>query len=129
MNYLQQAIEQISAQQEKLKKNSAPWYVGEQLKEILNNEPPAAEIVLQDLKTKGMGLEDCEKKIAAYASKNRTGSVGCCPPKEADRIIREFYGIPASCYVVGIDLGAGPDLSVVVKAEQKHKKINLANFL
>lgn len=42
-----------------------------------------------------MGLADCEKKIAAFAKENRQGNMGFCGPADADRIIREFYGLPA----------------------------------
>ena len=100
--------------------------MGEQLKDILRSAPPSvAEIVLQDLGTKGMSVEDCEKKIADYASKHRHGNQGCCPPTEADRIIREFYGIP----MVGIDLANGPDFTAYAKPAQKQTKVSLADFL
>ena len=125
MTDLENAIEAITQQQSKLQKNSAPFFVGEQLKDILRGTPSAAGIVLQDLKTAGMGIADCEKKIADFASKHRTGSTGCCPPMEADRIIREFYGIP---FVV-VDLANGPDWTANAKPAQKQKKVNLADFL
>lgn len=125
MTDLENAIEAITQQQSKLQKNSAPFFVGEQLKDILSGTPSTAGIVLQDLKTAGMGIADCEKKIADFASKHRTGSTGCCPPMEADRIIREFYGIP----LVGVDLANGPDWTANAKPAQKQKKVNLADFL
>lgn len=125
MTDLEKAIEAITQQQGKLQKNSAPFFVGEQLKDILKGTPSAAGIVLQDLKTAGMGIADCEKKIADFASKHRTGSTGCCPPMKADRIIREFYGIP----FVGVDLANGPDWTANAKPAQKQKKVNLADFL
>ena len=125
MTDIENAIEAITQQQSKLQKNSAPFFVGEQLKDILRGTPSAAGIVLQDLKTAGMGIADCEKKIADFASKHRTGSTGCCPPMEADRIIREFYGIP----FLGVDLANGPDWTANAKPAQKQKKVNLADFL
>lgn len=65
MTALEKAIEAITEQQSKMEKDSTPYFVGEQLKDILRSAPPsAAEIVLQDLGTKGMSVEDCEKKIA-----------------------------------------------------------------
>lgn len=128
MTDLEKAIEAIEKQQGKLKKLSMAHTVGEQLKDILRDQPTAAGIVLQDLANTGMGITDCEKKIAAYASKNREGNAGCCPPQEADRIIREFYGIPARV-VIGIDLANGPDFTAEVRPAPKPKKINLANFL
>jgi len=128
MTDLEKAIEAIEKQQGKLKKFSMAYTVGEQLKDILRDQPTAAGIVLQDLSNAGMGITDCEKKIAAYASKHREESAGCCPPLEADRIIREFYGIPAHM-VIGVDLANGPDFTAEVKPMPKPKKINLANFL
>ena len=125
MTDLENAIDAITQQQNKLQKNSAPFFVGEQLKDILRGTPSAAGIVLQDMKTAGMGIADCEKKIADFASKHRAGSTGCCPPMEADRIIREFYGI----HFVGIDLANGPDWTANAKPAQKQKKVNLADFL
>ena len=125
MTDLENAIEAITQQQGKLQKNSTPFFVGEQLKDILRGTPSAAGIVLQDLKTAGMGIADCEKKIADFASKHRTGSTGCCPPMEADRILREFYGIPFA----GVDLANGPDWTANAKPAQKQKKVNLADFL
>ena len=34
-----------------------------------------------------------EKKIKDFADKNKTGSFACVIPSEAERIIREFYGL------------------------------------
>lgn len=89
------ALDKITAQQNQHKKGSAPWCVGEQLKDILRAQPEAADLVAQDLDQKGMGLADCEKKIDAFAEAHRQGNKGCCGPADSDRIIREFYGLPA----------------------------------
>ncbi len=118
MSYLRDALEEISAQQEKLNKYSPAWCLGDQLKAILQGTPAAAEIVLQDLRTSGMGLTDCEKKIAEFASAHRQGNTGCCPPGEADRIIREFYGIPG-----------GAQEAIAPAQHKAAKKINLADYL
>ena len=118
MSYLNDALAEISEQQQKMEEHSQPWCLGEQLKDILRGAPAAAEIVLQDLKAGGMRLTDCEKKIEEFASKHRKGNTGCCPPHEADRIIREFYGIPAGAQEIGAPEG-----------RKKAKKINLADFL
>ena len=128
MTDLEKAIEAIEKQQGKLKKFSMAHTVGEQLKDILRDQPTAAGIVLQDLANTGMEITDCEKKIAAYAREHREGNGGCCPPQEADRIIRAFYGIPARV-VVGIDLANGPDFTAEAKPTQKHKKFNLSNYM
>ena len=75
-------------------KERAPvWMVGEQLADIIRYDVAAQEIVSLDLDTAGMSLADCEKKIKAYADKHKTGNFACVIPSEAERIIREFYGI------------------------------------
>lgn len=129
MTDLEKAIEAIENQQGKLKQFSMAYMVGEQLKDIFRTQPSAAGIVLQDFENAGMGIADCEKKIAAYASKHREGSAGCCPPQEADRIIREFYGIPAGGVVISLDLARVPDFAAEAKQAQKPKKVNLAKYL
>ena len=48
-------IKQIERQQAG-KENTAPYYVGEQLKDIIRNNPQAAVIVGQDLKIKEMSI-------------------------------------------------------------------------
>lgn len=84
-------FEKIAAQQGK--ERTAVWMVGEQLKEICEREPKAAELVAQDLEVPEMSLANCEKKIKAFADKNKTGNFACVTPIEAERIIREFYGL------------------------------------
>ncbi len=88
-------FEKIEAQQ-KGKENTAPWMVGEQLKEICSREPLAAELVEKDLAVKEMSLEACEKKIKEWADKHKKGGCAVVPPNVAEKIIREFYGIPAA---------------------------------
>ena len=90
---LEIALEKITAQQPK--ERTPVWMVGEQLKDILRAEPPLAELVAQDLDVAGMSLAECEKKIKAFADQHKTGSFSCVIPSEAERIIREFYGLPA----------------------------------
>ena len=88
------AKEKIEAQQEKVAKNSPAWCVGEQLKDMIANEPHIEDIISRDLDIEQMSISEAEKKIKAFADKNRHGSVGFCPPQESDRILREFYGLP-----------------------------------
>jgi hypothetical protein len=90
---MEEAIREIEAQQAKLNKYHPAHMVGEQLKDIIKTTPGAAELVAQDLKQSGMGLTDCEKKIKAFADAHKVGNCGCCPPDEAEKIIRKFYGI------------------------------------
>ena len=84
-------FEKIRSQQPK--ERTAVWMVGEQLADIIRHNLAAQEIVSRDLDTAGMSLADCEKKIKAYADKHKTGNFACVIPSEAERIIREFYGI------------------------------------
>lgn len=93
MKQIDDAIKKIEAQQQG-KEKTAVWYVGEQLKDICRESSHNAEIVGIDLNNPEMSIEKCERKIEEYARKHKNGSCGCCPPNVADRIIREFYGIP-----------------------------------
>lgn len=123
MTALENAIQEITAQQAKLNQYSPAFQLGEQLKDIISESPDVAGIVLEDLKQKGMGMgiTDCEKKIAAFAREHKSGNYGCCPPKEADRIIREFYGIPTR------QAAAAPLQFATPK--QQPKKLSLTDFL
>ena len=93
MNYVMETLRKIEEQQAKLKENTAPWVVGEQLKDICRREPRAAELIAQDLDVPEMALTEAEKKIKAWADKHKTGNFACVPPAEAEEILREFYGL------------------------------------
>lgn len=90
---LQSAIDAIRAQQPKLRNDI--WMVGEQLIDMLTDEPQWADMVEHDLKNKGQRLEDLAAQIRERAKKNKIGSFSCVTPKEAEEIIRKTYGIPA----------------------------------
>lgn len=92
---MNKAIALIEAQQ-KGKENTAVWYVGEQLKEMAEADPVAAELLEKDLEIPEMSIMAAEKKIEEYARAHKKGNCGVCPPKEAERILREFYGLPAA---------------------------------
>lgn len=114
---LNEAIKKIEAQQAKLDKSPAYW-VGEQLKDMLRAEPWNADLVAQDLDIKEMAITEVEKKIHAKARENG----GCCSGKDADCIIREFYGFrPAQ-------QEQSPAAAVTVP-EKKRKPIRLEDFL
>lgn len=89
-------FEMIEAQQ-KGKEDTTVFIVGEQLKDICRADPACAQIVAQDLEQKGMYIEACEKKIAAFADKlnkeKKLSKVGVSQAA-AEKIIREFYGLP-----------------------------------
>lgn len=93
MEYLREAIAKIEAQQPK--EQNAVWMVGEQLKDMLRREPNLAELVCQDLDCEQMTIANCEKKLQEFADKNKTKSAKCfcVTPVQAERIIREFYGL------------------------------------
>ena len=92
MNELVNAIAAIAKQQPS--QRTDVWMVGEQLKELLQAEPQWADMVERDLQNKDQSLEAVAKKIRDLAKKNKVGSFGCVTPMEAEKIIRETYGIP-----------------------------------
>lgn len=94
MSMVDKAIAMIEKQQEAVKPRSAPWMVGEQLKDICRREPRSAELIAQDLEVEKMSITEAEKKIKAYADKIKTGNFACVTPMEAEKILREFYGLP-----------------------------------
>lgn len=87
------AIEKIEAQQ-KGREGTAPWMVGEQLKDMLRNEPWLEDLLDKDLDVKEMSLAAAEKKIKAYADGHKSGNFACVTPAVAEGILREFYGLP-----------------------------------
>lgn len=94
MSIREDALMEIERQRRKYDEYSPVNQCGRQLIEILKELPErASEVVLADLRGKGMTLEDCEKKINAWADAHKKGNKVCVPPNVADRIIREFYGI------------------------------------
>lgn len=95
MDIIKEAILQIEAQQ-KGKEHTSIYMVGEQLKDIIGNDGYLAELAVQDLRNKEMSLEKCEAKIHARADelhKQHGGNCACVSPAEAEKIIREFYGL------------------------------------
>lgn len=94
MDYQNEAIKAIETQQAAVQDRSPQWMVGEQLKDICRREPRSAELLIQDLKADDMNITAAEKKIKAYADEHKTGRFACVTPAEADRILREFYGLP-----------------------------------
>lgn len=94
MSIREDALMEIERQRRQYDEYSSVNLCGIQLIEILKELPErASEVVLADLRGKGMSLEDCEKKINAWADAHKKGNKVCVPPNVADRIIREFYGI------------------------------------
>ncbi len=86
----------ISAQQ-KGHENEPLYMIGEQLKDIAEREPVSAELLEQDLGRTGMTLADAAKKLKEYADKNCKGAkCFCITPMVAEKILREFYGLPSA---------------------------------
>ena len=91
------AIDMLREQQAKVAEHSAPWTVAEQLMDICRAEPYSAELIAQDLENKSMSIVEAEKKIRARADEKHRkngGSSACVTPKEAEEILRKFYGLP-----------------------------------
>ena len=86
-------FEKIEAQQKKETGRTDAWMAGEQLKDICRMEPRSAELIDKDLDVPEMSIKAAAAKIKAYADSHRTGSFACVTPAEADRILREFYGL------------------------------------
>lgn len=88
------AVAAIEQQQKTMQEGSAPWVCAEQIKDICRAEPDSAELILKDLEVPELSVANAEKKIKAFADKNRTGNFSFVSPQKAEEIIREFYGLP-----------------------------------
>lgn len=113
-------FEKIEAQQAKENGRTDAWMVGEQLKDICRAEPRSAELIDKDLDIPEMSIRKAAGKIKAYADSHKTGSFACVTPAEADRILREFYGLGQERAAEGV----GP-----YKGEGGGKIIDLGDFL
>ena len=105
---MQEAIRKLREQQSKVKERSPQWMVAEQLMDLVRAEPQCAEILAQDLEVEAMSITEAEKKIKAYADGHKTENFACVTPVEAERILREFYGLPergaGATGIIGLDL-------------------------
>lgn len=89
------AIEKLLEQQARVPEYSAPWMVAEQLMDICRREPHSAQLIDQDLDNPEMGIVQAEAEIRAYSDANRKGATCfCVTPIQAEKILREFYGLP-----------------------------------
>ncbi len=94
MSAIDKAVALLEQQQSEVQARSPQWMVAEQLKDICRREPQSAELVAQDLENPTMSITEAEKKIKAFADEHKTGNFSCVTPLEAERILREFYGLP-----------------------------------
>lgn len=92
---IERAFAMLEDQQAKVQARSPQWMVAEQLKDICRHEPHCAELIAQDLENPAMSITEAEKKIKAFADGHKARSFSCVTPVEADRILREFYGLPS----------------------------------
>ena len=90
----ERAVSLLRDQQSKVKKRSPQWMVAEQLMDICRTEPESAELIARDIEHGGMNITEAEKRIKAFADGHRTGNFACVTPVEADRILREYFGLP-----------------------------------
>ena len=92
-NVYSMLVELIEKQQAG-KENTDVFMVGEQLKDIGSESEHNAEILLQDLQIKGMGLVDAAARLKKYSDDNKgQAKCFCISPKVADGILRKFYGL------------------------------------
>lgn len=94
MDQVEKAIAAITEQQKAVRQRGPQWMVAEQLKDICRREPASAEILLQDLTVRKMSIMAAEKKIKAFADKQKVGDFAGVTGAEAEEILREFYGLP-----------------------------------
>lgn len=93
----EEAIRKLREQRDRFPAHSAPRMVAEQLTDICRMEPASAAILLPDLDNPEMSVARAEAKIHAYADslhKEVRGSGVCVSVAEAEKILREFYGLP-----------------------------------
>lgn len=85
----------LIAEQQKGHETEPRFMIGEQLKEIAEREPLSAELLERDLEIEEMNLEAAEKHFQEYADKNHgKAKAFCITPKVAEKLLREFYGLP-----------------------------------
>ena len=85
----------LIAEQQKGHETEPRFMIGEQLKEIAEREPLSAELLERDLEIEEMNLEAVEKHFQEYADRNHgKAKAFCITPKVAERLLREFYGLP-----------------------------------
>ena len=125
MSMMEQAIAAIEAQQKEVKERRPQWMVGEQLKDICRREPASAELIAQDLTVKEMSITEAEKKIKAFADKHKTGNFACVTPMEAEKILREFYGLP----IPAGDTSAPAAVKKCSEEKNERKIVDLSAFL
>lgn len=112
-----EALRKLIQDQQGSTETEPRYMIGEQLLEMAEREPACAELLEKDLVVKEMSLDAAAKKMKEYADKNHKGAgCFCITPKVAEKILREFYGLP--------DPGKEPE-----QEAPKADYIDLASFL
>ena len=91
------AIELIKEQQKKLRETDPAYMIGLQLIDMIREDTGIDSILTEDLSGKGMDLTACAAAMKKHADGIHTrekGSCVCIHPKEAEKVIRKFYGLP-----------------------------------
>lgn len=116
---LNELINKINEQQKELKQDSPAFCVGEQLKDICSKSPKYVELVLQDLDQPQGNIKELAKKLQEYSDKHHKGAgCFCITPMIADKIIRNFYGLPDA-----------EQIEIEAPAAPTHKRINLEDLI
>lgn len=85
----EKALTKITEKQSQYAENDKHYWIAEQVKDIAAESDDNAQHIFNDLDDDKMSLKEIEKKIAKYAKAHG----GCTPPKAADKIIRDFFGL------------------------------------
>jgi hypothetical protein len=117
------AFEKINAQQKGKGTGTPAWMVGEQLKDMIRMDPRCEDLLDKDLNVKEMSLERAAAMIKAFADSHKTGNFACVTPMQADKILREFYGLPGG--EERIATSAAPPRN----DREERKIVDLADFL
>ena len=88
---------EIITEQQKGHKNEDIFGIGEQLKDMAEGNAKITDLLINDLTTDGMKLQDAAKMFKKHADSIRgKKSVVCITPKVADELLRKFYGLPSA---------------------------------
>lgn len=108
------------AMQQAGKEESPVWFVGEQLKAMCRADARCAEILERDLDVAEMSLVRAEREIKAAADKRRgktKANAVCIGPEEADKILREFYGLPGAGAAPEQPKAAAPRMGEIISLD------------
>ena len=90
-------LKNIIREQQKGKEALPEFTVGEHLLDIARRELGVAELLAQDLAVPEMDLTAAAAKIKEYSDKNhKSAKCFCVTPIVAEKILREFYHLPAA---------------------------------